>query len=243
MAKLYFQNGKIISRNGNLGTNEGCCCGGVPASGLNCNSCDVSAFISDPSLKGAYCAINDSYYMLASISPSTICFGEPIPHISSCNDGTIAVRFNIVPVTFNSAVWSFVDAGGLGGAGRGNGQIFCNNDGNWTFSAAYGDGGTTLSPPFQGRSPGYFTGSPIGYLSVSYTLTAILTGGNNTSCNINGISGNGIINYTHRQFNFGTVPGDPLGRFGFWLDRECSQTTSVTVTISRALAPCFPCEQ
>lgn len=33
MAKLYFQNGKIISRSGNLGTSEGCCCGGGPCTG------------------------------------------------------------------------------------------------------------------------------------------------------------------------------------------------------------------
>lgn len=240
MAKLYFQNGKIISRSGNLGTSEGCCCGGV--SGLNCNSCGGSSFISDPALKGTYCAINDSYYMLASISPSTICFGEIIPFIVGCNDGKIPLRFNTGIVTFNSAVWAEQDPGGLGGAGRGTAQIFCNNDGNWTFSASYGDGGTTLSPPFAGRNPGYFTGSPIGFLNVSYSLTAILTGGNNTSCNINGISGNGIINYTHRQFNFGTVPGDPLGRTGYWVDRECSQTTSVTVTISNQRPSCFACE-
>jgi hypothetical protein len=137
--------------------------------------------------------------------------------------------------------WSFIDTGGLGGAGRGNAEIFCNYDGNWTFTAAYGDGGTVLSPPFLGTSPGYFTGSPRGSLSVSYALYAVLTEANNTVCDINGISGSGTINYTSRRFNFGTVPGDPLGRFGYWLDRECSQTTSVTVTISSAIPPCYDC--
>lgn len=44
MAKLYFQNGKIISRSGNLGTAEGCCCGGAPDCLGTCHGWNTSGY-------------------------------------------------------------------------------------------------------------------------------------------------------------------------------------------------------
>lgn len=242
MIKVYSQNGKIISRNGKIGTSQGCCCGsgGTPQpSGLFCEDCDVSNLITNPSLKGAYCAINDSYYLLINIIPATICFDVGIPFIGQCAAGQIHVRQS--PLDPLALAWGEIDPGGLGGGGRGQASLSC-VAGGLSFLASYGDGGTQLSQPYGGRNPGYFTGSPIGFLSESYSINGIINQNINTDpCDVNGLSGVGTMVYTHRRFNFGVVPGDPMGRTGYWVDRECSGTKEVQINVARQLPPCFAC--
>lgn len=267
MVKVYKHQNKVLLKNNQVSTSDTCCC-------PDCALCENSITEDQrgefcPAVhswdNSSPPSILNKYVITANVQPTKICGNIPINVCGGVGYGT----------EDPPGKWPLFWVGGLGGWQAGDpifgysssGPMGCDAYGfgdlsikcdyitsyveggdlhTWLFQGVFGDGGTTMSGPYGGRSPGYITGSPIGFLSVSWSMNVHLKEVN--KCKIAGLAGTGSLNYTYRTFNFGTVPEntprvpgqapwngpgpDPFwGQMGYYVDDNCTGVTTAHVSI------------